>query len=155
MKWNLYLALGGTAGAMILTPAQQAHGVYTGLSLVRFTGAPSGRVTYRVYANFTDSNDYVTFVYGSPTDGAMVIQSRNANDTAAGGAFFNSVPTNTAPGISEIWTYAPDTSPIPPNTTAAFESFCTIGIAARNEAPGGNDQTALAPNTPAWLPLVR
>jgi uncharacterized protein (TIGR03382 family) len=133
---------------------QAASANYTGLSVVSSLGAANGRITYRVYANFTDAQDYVTVVYGNAAS-HMQIQSRTTSDSGVGGAFFNPANTNTAPTAVQVFGGVDaNTNVIAPVVGAAFETFCTIGVANSGQAVGGSDQTATAPNSPAWLPFL-
>jgi len=135
MKVKTLSALAGLGGALIMTGSASAN--YLGLSVVQGTGSVGGvlRNVYRVYANFSDPNDYLTAVSGSPTLGNMVIQSRNAADSGAGSNFVNVTGGgSTAPSAYQL-TQTPE---------AAFDSFVTIGVSVSDQAPGG-DTTGLSP----------
>lgn len=135
MKVKTLSALAGLGGALIMTTSASA--AYTGLSVVSSLGAPLGRITYRVYANFSDANDYVTVVNGSPTGSTMVIQSRNITDTGVGGNFFNPTPSAGAPTPIQVnGGFDANTNPIAPIANAAFETFFTIGVGAGQAGTG-------------------
>src|SRR5690349_21269538 len=123
MKVKTLSALAGLGGALIMTSSASAS--YQGLSVVSSLGAPLGRITYRVYANFSDANDYLTVVNGSPTGSTMNIQSTLLNGTGVGSVFFNPVVSHgTAPTATEVFG-DPNASPtpIPPNPNFAFDTF--------------------------------
>jgi hypothetical protein len=118
---------------------QTAHANYTGLQVER------QRVTlqdgtlmnqFRVYAMFSDPNDSLTAVSGSPTLGNFMLQSRNSDDTAIGGVFYN------PPGGG---IRAPSAAAIAINPDVAYDTFVTIGVSIADQAPVG-DQTSYAAN---------
>ena len=120
--------------------AAPVHANYQGLSAELHTTVLAGgtlRSVYRVYANFNNPQDRLHSVYGSPTLGAMTLQSRNALNTGVGGAFFN-----TAGGIT-----APTAEAIGLNPAAQWDTFATIGVSVADQAPYG-DQTSLTPGFP-------
>src|SRR5436190_4346340 len=123
MKFKSLVMLGGVGTTLIM--ANEASAVYTGLSVELKTNLAVGgvlRTVYRVYANYTDANDYLTAVAGSPLVGDLVIQSRNAEDSGRGTNFFNpgGASSNTAPS-----------SPASPNY---WGTYATIGISDSTQA---------------------
>jgi hypothetical protein len=150
MKVKTLSALAGLGGALIMTTSASAS--YQGLSVVSSLGAPLGRITYRVYANFSDANDYLTVVNGSPTGSTMTIQSTLLNGTGVGSAFFNPVTSHgTAPNAVEVFGGTdPSTNPILPVPNAAFDTFFTIGVGAGQSGTGagGANDTGQSPTMP-------
>jgi hypothetical protein len=139
-------------GALILS--SNASAGFTGLSVVSSLGAPEGRITYRVYADFSDPEDYLVIVFGNSAS-HMQIQSRNSDDSGVGGNFYNPANTNLAPTALQVFGGVDDqTNPIAPVPYAAFETFCTIGVADSGQAVDGDDLASLAPNSPVWLPFI-
>jgi hypothetical protein len=133
----------GVAGAVasllwLTVPAQAA---YNGLSVQLHTVANiDGNIKsiYRVYANFTDPADRLYSIYGSPTLGALTLNSLNINGTGPGGAFYNSGANgNSAPSQETIGLF--------PN--AQWDTFATIGVSVADQAPFG-DQTSFSPGFP-------
>jgi MYXO-CTERM domain-containing protein len=129
--------LTGIGGALIMTGSASAN--YVSLQTTSQAQVVGGinRTVWRVYALCTDPNDYITAVSGSPTLGNLVVQSRNLLDTAAGSNFVN-VAGGGATAPSQ---YAIDTS----GADVRWDSFVTIGVSIKDQAPGGNDQTGLSP----------
>jgi len=119
----------------------QSFGVYSGLSTELYstvTADGASRSVWRVYANFNNPNDALYSVYGSPTLGALVIESRNSTNTGAGSAFYNpALGTNHAPSLASIGG----------NPNVAWDTFATIGVAVSDQAPFG-DQTSFSPGFP-------
>lgn len=127
-----------------LFASSAAHADYLGLSVERHTTVNIAGITrdvYRVYADFSNPGDQLTFLAGSPTLGAMTLQSRNSNDTGPGGNFVN-VPGggNQAPS-QEVIDVLPDVQ---------WDSFYTIGISIAEQAPYG-DQINFPPGSPPSL----
>ena len=139
MKVKTLSALAGLGGALILSGTAQAN--YTGLSTesggVVVVGGIA-RQLWHVYANFNDAGDYLTGANGSPTNGALVVESRNALDTAAGTNFFN------PGGVANL-------APYSPNGSLEFGTFVTIGVLLGQNAPGGTDQSTLSPGFPNFI----
>lgn len=139
MPRNLMLAVAGLALVVAVNPASAA---YSGLevrlfSTVTIDGQP--RSVYRVYAKFTDADDYLTAVAGSDLAGNMVIQQRNASDTAAGSGFYNNqFGGNTAPPPI-LFQFFPDLE---------WDTFATIGLAVNDN---GADMTTLSPGFSSLL----
>jgi hypothetical protein len=143
MKVKTLSALAGLGGALILSGTASAsyQGLYTADGGVVVAGGGS-RQLWHVYALFSSENDYLTGVNGSPANGALVIQSRNATDTAGGSNFFN-------PGGA-----ANNTAPTALNGTNEFGTFCTIGVDFAGDGSGPPttpDQTSLSPGFPAFI----
>jgi hypothetical protein len=154
LKSKLFMALSGVGNALGMIPCLHAHADFQGLSVASSLGAPLGRITYRVYANFDDPLDNLNTVYGSPTVGAMRIQSRNLTDTGLGSSFFNPVTSHgNAPTPQDVHTSLFGSS-IPPITNAAWDTFYTIGVGAGQygTGPNGADETASSPGFPANWP---
>lgn len=126
---------------LVLTPAVRAD--YTGLSValhdtVQINGNPFS--VYRVYANFTDPGDRL--VYGGSADpqtAPCLIESRNGDDSAPGGDFYNwgGPATHTSPS-SAVVAVVPE---------AQWDTFVTIGVSLSDQSPYG-DQTWLTPGFP-------
>jgi hypothetical protein len=140
MKLKTMSALAGLGGALVLTSSATA--TYSGLSVASGQAVVGGtlRNVYRVYAMFSDPNDYLTAVSGTPTLGNLVVQSRNANDTGAGSNFVNVLGGGaTAPGAYYIGQ----------NADVAYDTFVTIGISVAEQgsqpSPAPPDYTGLAP----------
>src|SRR5262245_65149557 len=121
MRTTTLLAMSG--GVMIMTG--HAWAGFTGLSVTSYTGAPLGRITYRVWANFNNPDDYLTTVFGT-TDSHLRIESRNSNDTGPGGEFYNPLMTDTAPQLPPG---GGDTSTIAPLPGEAdWVTYYNIGV---------------------------
>jgi hypothetical protein len=133
MKVKTLSALAGLGGALIATSSASAN--YTGLQ-VTSASATGGRIAYRVWAVFTDPNDYLTAISGSPTAGNMNIQVRNLTDSGVGSNFFNPLGGGAT---------APTPSAISQNPQVLDDTFVTIGVARSQDAPGGLDGTGLSP----------
>ena len=100
MFGNKELVGAAVVGALMLAGGVDA--AYTGLSVsLHNTVTIDGNSysVFRVYANFTDPGDRL--VYGgsaNPQTDPCVIESRNSDDSAPGGPFWNrSLPSHTAP----------------------------------------------------------
>jgi hypothetical protein len=142
MKKKALSVLAGIGGAMIVGNVADAS--YQGLTVVLHTivdpsGATPLQSVWRVYALFSDPGDFVTSVAGSPTLGNLSIQSRNALDSAVGGAFFNAGGGSTAPGQTLV-------SALP---NAEWDSFATIGLAIVPD--GFVDETGTSPGFPTFI----
>jgi hypothetical protein len=133
MKHTMIVGLAG-ACAPLIAPSP-AHANFIGLSLSS-QFATGGRIAYRVYALFSNPNDYLTGVSGSPTLGNLIILSRNLTNTGPGSNFFN------PPGGGAT---APSQTAINSSAEIADDTFVTIGVSISNQAPGGVDQTGLSP----------
>ena len=122
---------GAIGGSLMLSNSAQA--AYTGLSAELHTTVTIdgvARSVYRVYANFTDSGDRLYSVYGSPTIGAMTIQSYDQFG-GAGSAFYDVAGNNKAPTQSQI-------NAIP---SIQWDTFVTIGVSVADQAPFGDETT--------------
>ena len=103
MKCQRILALASAAGSLILCSDARASyiGLVTSGSPVNVGGTL--RNVFRVYALFSDPNDYLTSVFGSPELGNMVILSRNNSLSGPGSPFFNHIAGGlTAPSASAL-----------------------------------------------------
>jgi hypothetical protein len=123
-----FLFIGAVAGLCFAT---RAPAVYLGLQVtLQQVALQNGTVMnqYRVYGSFSDPNDYLVAVAGSPTVGNIVLQSRNADDTGAGSMFYN------PPG--GIGT-PPSLATIALNPDVEHDTFCTIGIIYADQAING------------------
>src|SRR5205814_1735678 len=89
MKLHTFIMLGSTGVTM--TIGSDASASYLGLSVTSQEQTVGGvsRNVFRVYANFSDPNDYLVEVFGSPALGNLVIHSRNLSDTGPGSNFVN------------------------------------------------------------------
>src|SRR5438552_18347065 len=69
----------GVFTAAILSCSAKALAGYTGLSVTSTPIVISGQLmnVYHVFATFTDPDDYLTAVFGSPTLGPLVVGSSN------------------------------------------------------------------------------
>ena len=103
------------------------------------------RTVHRIYAVFSDPNDYLTAGAGSDQLGALSIQSRDALDTGPGSNFYN-------PGGSTIAGQVAPSSPSSPNY---WGTYVTIGISDLTQAPTVNgspvDSTSLSPGFPTFI----
>ena len=118
-----------------------AAGMYVGLEVVlQQVTLQNGTLMnrYRVYADFTDPQDYLTAVAGSPTIGNLVVESLNTDCTAPGSPFFS------VPGAPLT---APTQAEIDMNPDFAHGTFITIGVSVADQAPGG-DAIGQTPNFP-------
>jgi hypothetical protein len=144
MKINMLWAFAGVGGVLVLPSAADA--AYVGLANVlhtqamvgQGTGAPVLRNVYRVYALFSDSNDYLTSVAGSPTLGNMTIQSGGGWSGGPGGPFINPLGGGaTSPGSSYV------------GSQVEWDTFVTIGLASWGDPNGPafqlQDDTGLSP----------
>ena len=137
----------GLAGSLMI--ANEASANYAGLGVQYYTTVNAGgqlRSVYRIYANFTDANDYLTAVAGTPSLGAMVIQDC-ALFGGLGTGFFNpgGFSSNTAPFQSQI-----DSNP-----DLQWGTFATIGVSIADmgsgSPPANPDQTSLSPGFPNFI----
>ena len=100
------IALVAITFAFTLINPRFCHATYLGLSTQLFTVVDVNgtlRAGYRVYAVFDNPNDYLTSAAGSATLGPLSLQSLNAEGTAPGGNFFDSMsgtPGNMATNAS-------------------------------------------------------
>lgn len=146
MKVKTLSALAGLGGALILSGSADA--AYLGIGYTRTDVVAGGvaRSAYRIYAVFSNPEDYLTSGAGSQILGPMTIQSRNELDTAAGSNFFN-------PGAGAAGQLAPSS----PASAAYWGTYVTIGISDQTQAlptPNGTspvDQTALSPGFPTFI----
>jgi hypothetical protein len=116
---------------------QPIWATYQGLSIEQHTTTMIGGNpydVYRVYANFSDANDRLVVGFGSPSMGAMTVQTRNEDDSDFGDALFNTPGGVTAPSQLEI-----DANP-----AAQWDTFASIGVSIADQAPDG-DLTSLTP----------
>jgi hypothetical protein len=113
---------------------------YQGLQVQLHTSTVLGgasRDVYRVYAMFSDPEDYVNGVFGSPTLGNMTIRTLSSTGTPPGGSFVNV----NAPGGGGAT--APQAGAIVANPPLQWDTFVTIGLAV---VPSGvTDVTTLSP----------
>lgn len=143
MKSKTYAALAGLGAAAIVSSG--AHATYTGLSLSLYSTVNAGgglKDVYRVYAVFTNPDDYLTGVYGSATVGPLVIKSLNTGGVAPGGNFYNpgGVPGNRAPST--------------PDGSVEWGTFVTIGVSLASQGSGPTstpDLTSLTPGFPNFI----
>ena len=145
MKASKAMVLTMAAGSLLAV--RDVHASYLGLSVTVTPQTVAGtlRNVYRVYANFSDPNDYLTVVFGSPTLGNMVIQSRNLTDTGPGSNFVNIVGGGAT---------APSLSAIAANPDVAFDTFVTIGVPVSDLGSGpapSQDLTSLSPGFGAGI----
>ena len=127
-----------SSGATILISVT-AHASYTGLQvtlqhIMLQNGTPLN--VYRVYAAYSNPNDYLTAVAGSPTIGNLVIQSRDSTGSSPGSTFYNDPPGG---GITAPLAYYVALDP-----DLQWDTFVTIGVSIADQAPGG-DQTKVSP----------
>lgn len=148
MKLQTLIGLGGLAGAMMIS--NEASASYFGLGVQYYTTVNAGgqlRSVYRIYANFTSANDYLTAVFGSPTAGELTIQNCNTLGTGLGSGFFNpgGFSGNTAPFQSQI-----DANP-----DLQWGTFATIGVSIADTGsgvpPANPDETGLSPGFPNFI----
>jgi len=139
MKVKTLSALAGLGGALIMSCEANAN--YVGLATqLQTTVTVSGvsRSVWRVYAVFSNAQDYVTAIAGSPQTGILTIENRNSNDTALGTGFVN-------PGAAG--NFAPSASSIKKLPNTQWDTFATIGVAIND----GSDQTAGSPGFPTFI----
>lgn len=142
MKNAFYAAAGGVAS---LIATSSAHATYIGLSAQLYTTVNVGgglKSVFRLYATFTDANDYLTGLLGSGTVGPLVIKSVMANGVTPGSNFFNPGGTggNTAPSAGQ--------------SGNLWGTFATIGVSMAEQGSGPSsapDQTALSPSFPNFI----
>jgi MYXO-CTERM domain-containing protein len=139
MKVKTLSALAGLGGALILSGTADAAYLGVGAQLhttVTISGAQ--RSVWRVYAVFSNPDDYLTSVAGSGELGPLTIQSLNAAGTAPGSNFYqNAFGGETAPN-AEVVKKSPN---------AAWDTFATIGVAVDD----GTDATGLSPGFPTFI----
>jgi len=155
MKIRSILALATVGPATLITAPASA--VYTGLEVsLQQVSLQNGTLMnrFRVYATFSDPQDYLCIAYGNQTS-PIRIESRNVTDTGVGSAFFNAITSHsTAPTALELCGGVDSgTNPIAPVPNAAYDTFFTVGVTNANDAPG-HDDTMPSPNSPPWLPFV-
>lgn len=121
-----------------------ARADYNGLSVELHTTVTidgTARSVWRVYANFTNEADRLDALYGSSSLGALTLQSLDVNGTGPGSSFYNlPLGGDTAPGLKQISF----------NPNVMWDTFVTIGVSIKEQAPYG-DQTLLSPGFP---PLI-
>jgi hypothetical protein len=120
-----------------ITP--RASAVYLGLQVVKQqvmlqNGTVMNR--FRVYANCSDPDDYLTAFGGSPTLGNLVLQSVNSDGSGVGSVFFN------PPGGGPL---APTLAAIAQNPDVEHDTFATFGVTIADQAPPPGNQTGLSP----------
>ena len=138
MKLQRAAVLAGV-GALIL--ANEASANYVGLSVELHAVVTIGgtqRAVYRVYAVFSNPDDYLLAIAGSPQGGALVIQNRNATNNAFGSGFVNPVGGGN---------FAPYVDTIKKLPNAQWDTFATVGVAIND----GTDQTAGSPGMPVFI----
>ena len=91
----------------------QLTGISTEIVQIHTSGALSGQVTYRVYADLTSPTDYVSAVYGSGTNPLEISTVTDFYQDTFGAALATSINTS-------FLAFAP---------TLAFDSWLTIGAA--------------------------
>lgn len=133
MKVKTLSALAGVGTALILSSSADAS--YQGLTVVKHTTVSVNAVlrdVYRVYAKFSDPGDFLTSIAGSPTLGNLIVETRNAANSGAGGNFLNPAGGGaTAPTFKSL------------GTAVEWDTFVDIGLAS---VPyGGTDATGLSP----------
>ena len=144
MKVKTLSALAGLGGALILSGSADAAYLGVGLTTQTVVAGGVARQVYRLHAVFNNPDDYLTSGAGSAILGNLVIESRNAADTAAGGNFFN--PGGTASNLAP-------SSPASPNY---WGTYVTIGVSDATQGTGGTpnspaDETSLSPGFPNFI----
>lgn len=136
MKIKTLTAIVAFGGTLIMNGSAPA--AYIGLVVTSQSVNLGGTVrrVFQVWACFSDPNDYLLGVFGSPTFGTMTIESRNASDTGPGSNFFNPITSHAnSPSLLELnGGTDPKTGPIPPVPNAAYDTFATIGIFNQGQA---------------------
>jgi MYXO-CTERM domain-containing protein len=140
-RFSGHVARAAMVGAGVIAVSSSAQASYNGLSVELHTSVTidgTARSVYRVYANFTHADDALHAVYGSPTVGALTVQSLNADGSGPGSNFFNlPLGGNTPPSLEEIGI----------NPNVEWDTFATIGVSIADQAPYG-DQLILSPSFP-------
>jgi hypothetical protein len=136
------------SASVVVTLDMPAAASYQGLQLEQHTTVDAGgamRDVWRVYAMFSDPNDYLLGVNGSPTLGALNIQTGSFGGPS--GVFFN-------PGGLAVGNTAPSLEAIATNPDLQWGTFATIGvsIADQGSGPTGDpDETDLSPGFPNFI----
>jgi hypothetical protein len=116
---------------------------YVGLATSLHTNVTIGgtaRYVYRVYAAFSNVQDYLISTNDSGQMGNIVIQNRNSNDTALGTGFHNNFSNHSNGGLT-----APSQRDVDSMPASRWDTFVTIGVDLAD--PNGlGDQTVLSPN---------
>jgi hypothetical protein len=129
---------------VVTTMCAPAFADYDGLTIEMHTSVDVNGSMYdvwRLYANFTNPGDRLVTGFGSPTLGAITLQTRNSNDTDFGNPFLRVGGLVTAPSQDQI-----DNNP-----AAQWSTFVTLGVSIRDQAPLlFGDMTML---TPGFVPI--
>ncbi len=118
----------GLVAFAVMLVDSSALGNYTGLSVKLYTSVNIGgaqRWVYRVYAECSNMNDYVTGVTGVGTTGGLKIENTNAQRTGPGSGFLN-IGGNRAPTQAAINS----------NPSLQWDTFATIGVAIADQGSG-------------------
>jgi hypothetical protein len=113
------------------------HAEYHGLG-VRAVNGGGGISSYRVYAVFTDPNDYLIGAGGSSELGQVDIQSLNFNGSAPGSVFYQN------PAGEDL---APTVEAVSGDLLAEWDTFATIGTTIDD----GSDATMTSPGFPTFI----
>jgi hypothetical protein len=150
--------------ALTLISPRPCHATYLGLATQLHTIVDVNgnlRAGYRIYAVFSNANDYLTSVAGSATLGPIVLQSLNAESTAPGGNFFDSAsgtPGNMATNASAsaIGTFMPSDSLFLTGNSYSNSNIVwfTLGPQEQGRAGGPNGVPLLFNGNPAMGVLV-
>lgn len=142
MKHRFYMATAGGLAALVATDSAKAS--YTGLSTIHYTTVNVGggpKWVFRVYANFTNANDYFTGCQGSSTLGPVAIKSAVPSGLP-GSNFFN-------PGGASS-----KTAPMTPDGVIEWGTFVTVGVSLATQGSGPTsapDMTGLTPGFPNFI----
>jgi len=147
MKLCTLTGLGGSAAALLIA-SNQASASYQYLQTTLYTTVSAGgqsRDVFRIYAHFSNPNDYMTVVAGSPTVGNLVIQNLDSGLANLGSGFFN-------PGGSSS-NKAPYQSQIDSNPDLEWGTFATLGvpIGDMGSGPSSTDVTSFTPGFPTFI----
>lgn len=140
MTRRMLYALSGMSGALILNAGASAS--YVGLSMSLFTSVTirgQARSVWRVYANFTNPNDCLSAVIGSPTAGNIRIRQLNALGLNGSG-FYNHDFGGVLPPNPALVDLFPDLK---------WDTYVTIGLTGLS--PGRYDSAAVSPAFPTNL----
>jgi hypothetical protein len=137
MKFKTLQFVAGAGGAMAL--GSVACAAYQGLTMHLHTqamvgqgmGPPALRDVWRVYALFSDPDDYLTTVAGSPTLGNLIIRTLNPTGTGSGGLFINPIGGGATP---PYFTYI--------GTQVQWDTYVTIGLSSWGDPNGPAHQMA-------------
>ena len=138
---KMTLSAAGLMSMGLAMAGQTASADFQNVSIEQHTTVSIGGSDYdvfRVYANFSDPNDRLVAIFGSPTLGSLTIESRNSDDTGVGGAVYN------APGMGNL---APTEDQIATNPDREWDTFGTIGLSVWEQSPYGN-MAAITPQFP-------